>query len=356
MDPAAPTPSTLASPVVLPVPKRRTAIRPQPAVTAPVLSVVIVNYREWRSTAALARQVLRATAQQRDRVEVLVVDNHSPAHPLAARLRRWPRLSLRRWGRNRGFARAANEGSRLSRGEWVLLLNPDVTLPDGFLDGVQSLIERLPPRAGIVGFGLRNSDGSPQLSCGPFPTLANTLTRLALPRERRKCRPVRAGHFCPVPWVTGCCLLARRECLRDVGGFDEEFFLYYEDVDLCQRAHARGWSVSHEPRLQAIHHAPLHARRVSPTLRLITRHALLTYASRHWPAWQLPVLSAIVRTEARVRRWWALRHGDQAAASQFRELAALASDMAAGHPERARSRLRRVVRRAEAAGGVRSAC
>src|SRR5262249_49609629 len=88
----------------------------------PKLSVVIVNYHHWRGTAQLARRVLASPAGRRGLVEVVVVDNHSPAHPLMTRLRRWPGVSLRRWRRNRGFACAANEGCRLARGDWLLLL------------------------------------------------------------------------------------------------------------------------------------------------------------------------------------------------------------------------------------------
>src|SRR5262245_43362928 len=108
--------------------KRRSA--PRTAI-APKLSVVIVNYCEWQGTAALVRQVLGTPLGRQGRVEVVVLDNHSPAHPLIGRLRRRPGVSLRRWRHNRGFARAANEGCRLSRGDWFLLLNPDVSLPDG---------------------------------------------------------------------------------------------------------------------------------------------------------------------------------------------------------------------------------
>src|SRR5262249_40549504 len=149
------------------------------------------------------------------RAEIVIVDNHSPPHRLAARLRRRPGVSLRRWGRNRGFARAANEGCRLSRGDWLLLLNPDTTVAADFADQPSALAERLAaaaPRAGLVGLGLRTADGSPQGSCGAFPTLAGTLVGLLRPRARRKyyaAAPARRR----VAWVTGCGLLARRACL-----------------------------------------------------------------------------------------------------------------------------------------------
>src|SRR5205085_2482126 len=106
-------------------------------------------------------------------------------------------------------------------------------------------------------------------------------------------------------------LLARRECLRELGGLDGSFFLYYEDVDLCRRARAHGWSVWYEPALRAVHHHPLHTRAVPAAMRLITRHALLTYARRHWPGWQFKLLAAVVRLESAARRLWARWRGGE---------------------------------------------
>lgn len=338
--PSLPVPISLQTPRQ---PRRRTKLTAAP----PKLSVVIVNYCDWRGTADLVRRVLSSPAGRAGLVEAMVVDNHSPTHPLARRLRRWPGVSLRRWRRNRGFARAANEGCRLGRGDWFLLLNPDVTLPEGFLEGALEMVERLPTedeRAGLVGFQLRNTDGSGQWSAGAWPTLANTLAGLLLPRGRRKCRPVWSRRRCRVPWVTGCCLLIRGDCWRQLGGFDEQFFLYYEDVDFCRRAKAAGWSVWFEPRLQAVHHQPLHARKVAPHIRLSTRHGLLSYAAKHWPPWQARALGHIVQTEACLRRWWARWRGDRDAADLFGRLAALAGDFLEGRRGRACRRLNRAVR------------
>jgi GT2 family glycosyltransferase len=311
--------------------------------------VVIVNYRQWTGTAALVRQLLAAEPARRGDLEVVVVDNHSPPHRLLSRLRRRPGVSLRRWGRNRGFARAVNEGCRLSRGDWFLLLNPDVTVPENFVEGVLNLVGEMAvePRAGVVGLRLRNSDGTRQLSAGPFPTLAGTLAGLAVPRARRKYQVVRGRARRRVPWVTGCCLLLRRACLQDLGGLDEGFFLYYEDVDLCRRAWRRGWSVWYEPALRVTHHSPLHGRQVAPLLRLITRHALLTYAARHWSCWQLRVLAGVVRLEAWGRLLWARWRGRPGDAELFRELGRLAAEVGRGDEARARRRLNRRVRAEE---------
>jgi N-acetylglucosaminyl-diphospho-decaprenol L-rhamnosyltransferase len=340
----------LARPTVQLEPHPPETISAGPAVVTPRLSVVLVNYRRWHDTARLVRQLLDTECVRQGVAEVVVVDNHSPRHRLVAQLRRRPGVSLRRWGRNRGFARAANEGCRLSRGSWLLLLNPDMTVPPGFLDQVVRLTERGPaagPRTGLVGFQLRHADGSPQRSAGPFPSLAGTLARLLLPRARRKYLLGPAGERRPVPWVSGCCLLVRSDCFTDLGGFDGRFFLYYEDVDLCRRAWARGWSVWYEPALALVHHRPLHTRRVPAHLRLITRHALLTYAGKHWPAWQLRLLAGIVRVEAWCRRWLAERHGDRAAAELFDEMGTLAAELARRRDRAARRLLRQVVRREE---------
>src|SRR5262245_38213657 len=238
--PAAPTPilnPSRVTPCEQDAPRAFAPVRS----ASPSLSVVVVNYRSWDDTARLVQQ-LRTSAVRDGAAEIMIVDNHSPPHPQASRLRRTEGVSLRRWGRNRGFARAVNEGVRLSLGRWVLLLNPDVTVGDEFLDDVLALTIRLDrdePRVGIVGLGVRNADGSRQPTTGPFPTLLGTLARLLLPRARRKCHLRSPNTSQEVPWATGCCLLVRRRLLDELGGFDPDFFLYYEDVDLPSRPAAR---------------------------------------------------------------------------------------------------------------------
>jgi GT2 family glycosyltransferase len=306
------------------------------------VSVVIVNYNQWEETARLVKQLLSDPATPPGGVEVVVVDNHSQPHPLIRQLRRWPGVSLRRWRLNQGFARAVNEGCRLSRAPWLLILNPDVSLEAGFAAALFALVDRLEreePRTGIVGCALRNSDGSRQLSAGPFPTLPRTLTGLLKPRPCRKYSAVTTRQRCRVPWVTGCCLLLRQTCWRELGGWDADFFLYYEDVDLCRRAGERGWAVWYEPGLRAVHHHPLQSRSVSPVLRLVTRHALLAYGAKHWPAWQVRLLAGAVRAEAWLRRQWAAWRQQEGTAFVFEVLGKTACDLANARFRRARRRI-----------------
>ncbi len=338
-------------------PRRRVA----PAV--PAISVVIVNFCQWRNTARLVNQLRRSIAVRTGTAEIVVVDNHSPFHPVVRKLEKMQGVKIRRFSRNFGFARAVNRGANdktetvAKRGthrrqrpdpidessQWVLLLNPDVTVEDGFLDDVTATIGKLTvtdPSVGVVGFRMRNRDGTDQASSGPFPTLGRTLAGLFLPRSRRKCthrpEPVRQA----VDWVTGGCLLVHRDCFKQLSGLDESYFLYYEDVDFCQRATAAGWRVWFDPSLEVTHHWPLHARRVPAPLRLMTRHALLTYAKKHWTGWRARVMSAVVWTEASLRQTWAAARGDWDASRCYGQLRKLVGEVASDHDKDARRRIR----------------
>lgn len=299
---------------------------PRVAVDTPQLSVVIVNFCQWNNTARLTHQLRSSEAVRRGAAEVVIIDNHSPVSVEAKRLKKLSGVSVVRSGRNVGFAKAVNRGGRRSRGEWVLLLNPDVTVAPGFLDEVLESAQRfaaVDPNAGVIGFQMRNRDGTRQASAGVFPTFFRTLGGLFVPRGRRKCQHHRLDRRRPVPWVTGGCLLVRRDCFEHLDGLDESFFLYYEDVDFCRRARANGWGVWYEPGLRVTHHFPLHTRAVPAPLRLVTRHALLTYAKKHWAGWQAKLLGGVVWTEAMVRTLLARRRKDATAEACFRRLVEL---------------------------------
>ncbi len=320
------------------------ALAPRRVHTPPAseLAVVVVNFCQWQNTARLVRQLRRSAAVRTGQAEIRVIDNGSPSHPLAVRVANLRGVSVRRYGTNLGFAAAVNRGCRLTAGPWVLLLNPDITVPDGFLDDVLGRAARddVPADVGVIGFRLLNRDGTPQPSAGPFPSFGRTLAGLCLSRARRKCRVNHGDAKRPVEWATGGCLLVRRECFEQLNGLDESFFLYYEDVDFCNRAAERGWQVRFDPALEVTHHWPLHARRVPPPLRLVTRHALLTYASKHWPAWQSRLLSGAVWAEAGARQLWAKARGESEAARCFGQLRRLVGDIASGRTREAAERIR----------------
>jgi GT2 family glycosyltransferase len=252
--------------------------------------------------------------------EVVVVDNAS-AGPVPAALRHdRPGYRLIARPDNGGFAVGVNAGWRAARGGWLLLLNPDVVAGEGLLARVVGKVEEIesdPHDApGIVGFGLRNPDGTRQPSVGTFPDLARTVWEQLIPRTRRKYQAVWRTRPGPVAWVTGACVLVSGALLDAVGGLDEDFFLYYEEVALCRSARRRGWRVEYDPTVEVVHLRPLQNRPVTPRMRVITRHSKLLYFRKHLPRWQFLGLCAVVAAEARLRGLAACwrRHGDDARA------------------------------------------
>jgi GT2 family glycosyltransferase len=311
-------------------------LMPMPALT-PVLSVVIVNYRSWPDVCRLLARLGPTAEVAAGRAEVVVVDNDSQ-EPVPSELRD-PAAGIRLVARtdNGGFAAGVNSGWQASRGRWLLVLNPDVVVSEGWLGEVIARIERFesdgpsPTRVpGIVGFGLRNPDGSRQPSVGAFPSLPRTLWEQLIPRSRRKYQAdwrTRAG---PVPWVTGACMLVDTGLLAAVGGMDEDFFLYYEEVALCHAARRQGWRVDYDPSLAVTHLRPLQNRTLSPKMRLITRHSKLLYFRKHLPRWQFLGLSWIISCEAFFRGWWSSGRGRIEDAGVWQSIGAVARGFRAG--------------------------
>ncbi len=310
----------------------------------PLLTVIVVNYNGWSDVLRLVVG-LAATAEVATGIcEVVVVDNASQG-PIPRELAR-PRPGVRLVARcdNGGFAVGVNAGWRASRSPWLLVLNPDVVVPDGALRQVVACVERfeVDPSAapGVIGFGLRNPDGSPQPSVGTFPSLARTLREQLIPRSRRKYQAgwrIRPGS---VGWVTGACMLVNVRLLDVLGGMDEDFFLYHEEVALCRSAHGLGWRVEYDPSVAVVHLRPLQNRTISPKMRVITRHSKLLYFRKHLPGWECLGLSWLVSTEATVRGAWARLRGRAEDVRAWRTIGEVARAFRAGREPKGRDVLR----------------
>jgi GT2 family glycosyltransferase len=189
-------------------------------------------------------------------VEILVVDNASGDRSAEMVAEQFPQVRLHRSPKNLGFPGGNNVGYRLSRGRYFLLLNSDtVVAPGAFAELVRFADAN--PQAGIVGPRVLNPDGSLQMSCRRFPTLGaglfrNTPLGRLFPKNRftRDYLMTDWDHHVerPVDWVSGCCLLARRQMVEEIGLLDEGYFMYCEDVDWAYRAGQAGWQVLRPPR------------------------------------------------------------------------------------------------------------
>jgi N-acetylglucosaminyl-diphospho-decaprenol L-rhamnosyltransferase len=223
---------------------------------APRTTVVLVT---WRSRDHLpgCLAALEA-AKDEDALETIVVDNASDDDTVACVRERAPGALVVRNDTNRGFAAAVNEALRLARGDAVLLLNPDVVLGRGCIARLRRDLDE-DETLGLAGPQLLFPDGRPQRSAWDaprLPTLAFDAFLLynLLPRSRRHPLAARiAAAAEDVDALSGACLLVRRSCFESLGGLDERFFLYFEDVDLGLRARAAGWRVRLVPDARAVH-------------------------------------------------------------------------------------------------------
>lgn len=223
------------------------------------LSIIIVN---WNTRDDLARCLASLhPARSRLAMEVVVVDNGSRDGSQRMVRSRFPWARLVATGRNLGFARGNNVGLAETTGRFRLLLNPDTIVHD---DALEQLVRHANahPEVGLLGPMLLNSDGSLQPSCRRFPTLSALLFRNTplgrwLPGNRfaRSYLMEDWDHRRPraVDWLSGACLLARSELTEALGGLDERYFMYVEDMDWGLRARRAGWQVVYLPSARVTH-------------------------------------------------------------------------------------------------------
>jgi N-acetylglucosaminyl-diphospho-decaprenol L-rhamnosyltransferase len=223
------------------------------------LSVVFVNYRSGRFLKTALHAVLQSLTS--NDFEILIVNNDSAADLLPLQGRNWPSTRIIQNASNLGFGTAANLGYRQSSGKHVLLLNPDVLVQPG---SVEALIRTSESRldAGIVIPQLRHPDGTLQYSCRRFYSYSTLLMRRGPWRALFENHSGVRAHLmqdwehdslAEVDWGIGAAMLIRRDAITDSSLFDEQFFLYFEDVDLCLRMRRAGWKVLYQPAAVMIH-------------------------------------------------------------------------------------------------------
>ncbi len=193
--------------------------------------------------------------------ETLVVDQESVDLSAEMVETDFPQARLIRQRPNLGFAGGNNVAWRHAKGRYFLLLNSDTCVQPGWLTELVAYADAH-PKAGLIGPKLLNPDGTLQYSCRTFPTLGAGLFRHT-PLEWLAPKNRYTGDYLmrdwdhasarQVDWLSGACLLARRELVEQIGGLDEGFFMYFEDVDWAMRAHQAGWEVHYTPQPRIIH-------------------------------------------------------------------------------------------------------
>lgn len=263
--------------------------------------IVIVNYNNREDLAACLASIHDAPPQRLGRV--IVVDNASTDGSVEHVAAQWPQVERMVLDSNRGFGAANNVGITASSADLVLLLNNDTVVPPGALDTLADRLEET--QATAAGPLLVDGQGKPEVSFGP---MLSPLAELAQGLRVKAAR--RGGGFASryisrllsrertVDWVTGACFLVRRRDAVAAGLFDERYFMYEEDVDLCAALRARGGRILFTPRARVVHLRGRSPRGTStpPTGHYDRSH--LAFYEKHHPAWA-PVLRLWLQVRGR---------------------------------------------------------
>ncbi len=265
------------------------------------LCIVIVsnNVREWQHDSQ------RSHSGQ----HVIVVDNASADGSAAMVRAEFPAVELIANTDNRGFAAACNQGIAASKEDFIFILNPDTLITTAALQTLLDVMQA-EPRTGACGPRIVNPDGSLQPSCRRFPTLPRLLLDefglgKLFPHSKLfgGYRMTWWAHdqLREVDQLMGAALLLRRAALEQVGTFDERFFMYYEEVDLCLRLRDAGWKVLFVPAAEVMHHGGQSARQVLAEATLYRYRSLCAFYRKHYPAWHLAILKAAIGAAAMMR-------------------------------------------------------
>jgi N-acetylglucosaminyl-diphospho-decaprenol L-rhamnosyltransferase len=272
------------------------------------LAIVVVNYNAGDHLSRCVQSVIDASAGLV--VDVLVVDNASHDGSARAAAEQTPAVRLIENDTNRGLSAAWNQGAGVVDAPWILFLNPDSEVARGDLASFVTIGESRPEVA-LLGPLIRNSDGTIYESGRVFPGVVQGFAHAFLgpffPRNRftRQYRQTDWNRTTEreVDWVSGAAMLIRRSAFEQVGGFDESFWLYGEELDLSTRLRNAGWKVLATPVLEIMHVGGVSTGRSRRT-HLLHSQSIYRYYRKHrstgWRRATLPLAWLALRVRAEV--------------------------------------------------------
>lgn len=256
---------------------------------APDISLVIVNYNVKEFLASLLTSVRQARGDLN--LEVFVVDNNSSDGSVPYLKRRFPEVVFIENNHNAGFGKANNQAIRLARGKYTLLINPDTLIKEDTLRVLYDHMEAN-PNTGAAGCKILNPDGTfADESRRTVPTPWNALGKVLGLASLFPKSKLFAGYYMnwldedtesQVPVISGSFMFFRTDALQRLGGFDERFFMYGEDIDLCYRLTQSGMAIDYVPATSIIHYKGESTKKDNIDYIIIFNKALYQFFDKHY--------------------------------------------------------------------------
>ncbi len=256
------------------------------------LSIIILSY----NTKEYLRDCLQSIYNNLPKgfFEVIVVDNASIDNSIEMVLKEFPKVNVFKSDKNLGFAKGVNMGAKKAKGELLLFLNSDAVLQNDKVVEMTSFIRRNED-VGILGGLLVNQDLTRQRSYGKFYTLP-VAVKMLIGGDRMEIRGKRLDKPVRVDWVSGGFMMVKTSIFTKISGFDENYFMYMEDVDLCYRAKNMGFLTFIFPDSYALHLSHGSSNRTFAIENIYK--GLLYFYKKHRHEWEYNVLKFILFTKA----------------------------------------------------------
>ncbi|NOZ06034.1 MAG: glycosyltransferase family 2 protein [Chloroflexi bacterium] len=254
----------------------------------PDLSVIIVSWNVRDLLSRCLRTLFAGGESDSLRLDVIVIDNDSQDDTATHTSTQFPQVRLLVNEDNPGFATANNQGLALARGRYCLLLNPDTEIVDDALGRMVAYMDSH-PQVGVLGPQLRYPDGRLQPSRRRFPTLATALLESTPLQQLLPDNRVLRHYYVEdqpadvtqeVDWLVGASLLVRRQVVEAVGGLDEGYFMYFEELDWCRRIREAGWKVVYFPEAVVKHHEGQSSSQVVPLRHIRFQSSKVRYFTK----------------------------------------------------------------------------
>ncbi len=270
------------------------------------LSIIIVNW----NTRELLRNCLKSISQglmlnaegKKLNTEIIVVDNGSTDNSIEVvkmlkKSNSNVQIKLIENKKNLGFAKANNQGIEAAQGEYILLLNSDTVAKKGAIVKTIDWMDKN-KNVDIVGCKLLNPDGSDQPSVGNFPNLFQVFKMLFLDFITGGWSMQSPNKIIPVDWVMGAFMMVRKKVFNEIGGFDENIFMYMEEVEWCYRAKNQGYKTFFHPLPKVIHIKGGSSKtgKTGPILNIY--QGLIYFYQKHKPKWQLFLVRIMLKLKA----------------------------------------------------------